>query len=57
MLGKFAVVLGPFLVGWVGRETGSARIGMMTIIVLFVLGALLLSRVDVDEGSRLAGNR
>ncbi len=56
MLGKFAVVLGPFMVGWVGRETGSARIGIMTILVFFILGGWLLTRVDAGGRNAQAGN-
>lgn len=52
MLGKFAAILGPFLVGWTGLLTGSSRLGILSILVLFVLGALLLARVDVAQGRR-----
>lgn len=45
MLGKFAAVLGPLLVGWVGVLTGSPRLGLLAVLVLFALGALLLWRM------------
>jgi len=45
MMGKFAAVLGPLLVGVTALATGSARIGMLSILVLFVGGAVLLARV------------
>ncbi|WP_020558741.1 MFS transporter [Thiofilum flexile] len=45
MLGKFAAVLGPALVGWVGLWTGSSRIGLLALLILFVLGGLILWRV------------
>lgn len=45
MLGKFAAVVGPPMVGWVGLLTGSPRLGLLTILVLVLLGALLLWRV------------
>ncbi|MBL3590048.1 MAG: MFS transporter [gamma proteobacterium endosymbiont of Lamellibrachia anaximandri] len=54
MLGKFAVVFGPLLMGWVGVITGDARIAILSVAVLFVAGALLLSRVDVGEGEAAA---
>jgi UMF1 family MFS transporter len=47
MMGKFAAVLGPVLVGWTTLATGSNRIGVLSIVVLFVLGGLLLLRVPV----------
>jgi len=49
MLGKFAAVLGPALMGWVGVLSGSPRIGILSVLVLFVAGAALLLRVDVTR--------
>jgi UMF1 family MFS transporter len=54
MLGKFAAVLGPIIVGWVALISGSHRFAMLSIIVLFVVGALLLSRVDINKGMQVA---
>ncbi len=54
MLGKFAVVLGPLMVGWAGVVSGSPRIGILTLLLLFALGAFFLSRVDLAEGERRA---
>jgi UMF1 family MFS transporter len=55
MMGKFAAILGPVLVGWVAVVTDSSRIGILSILVLFVIGAILLSRVDVRQGEADAG--
>ena len=50
MLGKFAAVLGPVMMGWVGAQSGSPRVGILTLLLLFIAGALLLSRVpDVER--------
>jgi UMF1 family MFS transporter len=46
MLGKFAAVIGPVLMGWVGVISGSPRIAILSVGVLFVLGALLLRLVE-----------
>jgi len=54
MLGKFAAVLGPFLMGTVTILTNSNRIGILSILILFVIGALLLTRVNEEEGRRMA---
>lgn len=54
MLGKFAAVLGPVLMGTVTLLTGNARLGILSILVLFVGGAILLWRVDIPEGERIA---
>lgn len=46
MLGKFAAVLGPTMVGWVGLATGSSRAGILSITVLFIAGGALLWKVN-----------
>ena len=48
MLGKFAAILGPLMIGLVGAMTGSPRAGILSLLVLFVAGAVLLSRVNPD---------
>jgi UMF1 family MFS transporter len=53
MLGKFAAVLGPVLVGWTAVLTGSSRVALLSIGLLFIVGALLLVRVDVAKGQAL----
>jgi MFS transporter, UMF1 family len=45
MMGKFAAVLGPTMVGVTALLTGDTRIGMLSILALFVGGAVLLARV------------
>lgn len=55
MLGKFAAVIGPLLMGLVGLLTGSPRLSLLAIIGLFVSGAALLCLVNEEEGARLAG--
>ena len=52
MLGKFAAVLGPVLVGVAGALTGSPRLAILAIVILFIVGALLLS--FVNERDRVA---
>jgi UMF1 family MFS transporter len=54
MLGKFAAVIGPFLVGWVGVLTGNPRIAIFSIIILFISGGVVLYMVDEKEGARMA---
>jgi len=56
MLGKFAAVLGPFFMGWVGVVTGSSRMSILSLAVLFVAGAVLLALVD-DKAGRAAARR
>jgi UMF1 family MFS transporter len=45
MLGRFAAVLGPVIMGGVSYATGNPRLSILAIIVLFVAGAALLLRV------------
>jgi UMF1 family MFS transporter len=47
MMGKFAAVLGPTMVGITALITRDTRMGMLSIILLFVGGAILLARVRV----------
>jgi len=54
MMGKFAAVIGPLLVGWVTVLTDSSRSGILSILMLFLAGAWLLSRVDVALGEQEA---
>ena len=54
MLGKFAAVIGPALMGLVTVLTGSNRIGILSVTVLFVTGGVLLQQVDEEEGKRMA---
>jgi len=54
MLGKFAAVLGPLLMGSAALATGSSRAAVLVIVALFVAGGILLYFVDEREGARLA---
>ena len=54
MLGKFAAIIGPALMGTIALVTGSARLSILSILLLFILGAFFLNKVDVQEGKRLA---
>jgi UMF1 family MFS transporter len=54
IMGKFATVLGPLLVAMVSGATGDPRLAILSIIVLFVVGGILLLSVDETEGQRVA---
>lgn len=51
--GKFASILGPFLFAVIIDVTGSARLAILTLASLFVIGLALLAGVDVERGRRL----
>ena len=46
VLGKFAAIIGPVLMGWVGAISGSSRVGILSLLLLFVGGAMILSKVQ-----------
>lgn len=52
MLGKFAAIIGPLLVGIVTLITGQQRYGIVSLIILFVLGFVLLRRVDDKQAKK-----
>lgn len=47
---KFAGIAGPFVFGIVGQFMGHSRLSIVSLIIFFVIGASLLSRVDVNAG-------
>ncbi len=42
MMGKFAAVVGPVLTGWVALATGSSRLAILSLVLLFAAGGALL---------------
>lgn len=48
MMGKFASVLGPLLAGVTALLTRDPRLSILSVAVLFVIGAALLARVPRD---------
>ena len=56
VMGKFAAIIGPMMVGWVGMQTGNPRAGMLSLLILFTLGGLILTtapeiKVDANENT------
>ncbi len=49
VLSKFAAIWGPLIFARVTQTTGSGRNGILSLIVLFILGGILLALVDVEE--------
>ena len=54
MLGKFAAIIGPLMMGGVSVLTGNPRISIFSIVILFVSGGILLCFVDERKGIHLA---
>jgi UMF1 family MFS transporter len=54
MVGKFAAVLGPVIMGSVALMTGSTRQAILSISILFILGAWFLYKTDIQRGEEMA---
>ena len=53
MLGKFAAILGPVMIGWVGVISGNPRTGILSLLVLFVVGGFILTKVNVPDSGEI----
>jgi UMF1 family MFS transporter len=51
---KVAGSFGPFLFGLVSIVMGGSRLSIVSLIVFFIIGGFLLSRVDENEAMRVA---
>jgi UMF1 family MFS transporter len=51
---RYAGVLGPALFAWTITATGAGRNAILAVLAFFVIGAALLTLVDVEEGRRQA---
>jgi len=49
IFGKFAAILGPFLMGLVTQVTKSSGVGILSIIVLFVAGGIVLTMAKEND--------
>lgn len=48
IFGKFAAIMGPFLVGIVTQITGKTNNGVFSIIILFIIGGIILIKVPEE---------
>jgi MFS transporter, UMF1 family len=51
---RYAGILGPAIFGYVVLTTGTSRNAILSIVGFFVVGAFILTFVDVDAGRRAA---
>jgi MFS transporter, UMF1 family len=49
IFGKFAAIMGPFLVGIVTQMTGKTNNGVFSIIILFIIGGAILMKVPAPS--------
>ena len=53
MLGKFAAVLGPIMMGVVSLTTQSPRLSMLSVSILFISGGILLYFVNENKAKEM----
>ena len=51
---KFSAMAGPLVFAWAAATFGSSRPAVLSIVAFFLVGGYLLTRVDVEEGKRVA---
>jgi len=49
---KFGAILGPAVFEMTSRSTGSSRSAILSVVAFFIVGAAVLSTVNVKEGQR-----
>jgi len=54
IMGKFSAILGPVLFAVMGRLFGQSRYSIISLVVFFIVGIVILSRVDEQEGIQVA---
>lgn len=54
MLGKFAAIIGPFLMGTVAICSGSARLSILAVVALFLAGGTILFFVKAPARAEAA---
>lgn len=51
---KFSAIMGPLVFAWAATTFGSSRPAVLSLIAFFIIGGFLLTRVDIEEGRRVA---
>jgi len=53
--GKATAFIGPFFLGILTEMFNSQRAGISIVVVMFIVGSLILTRVDEEEGKQRSG--
>lgn len=56
IFGRFAAILGPFMVAVVTQITGKSTNGIFSILILFIIGGIVLTRVSNNENNTIDEN-
>jgi UMF1 family MFS transporter len=51
---KFNTVIGPILFSVVNQITGNSRLAIISLVIFFIAGIVLLSKVDIQRGAKIA---
>ncbi len=51
---KFAGIMGPLVFAFIGQLMGSSRLSIVSLVIFFIAGGYLLTRVDEEKGIRVA---
>ncbi len=51
---KFSAIVGPLVFAWAATTFDSSRPAILSLIIFFIVGGYLLTRVDIEEGRRAA---
>jgi UMF1 family MFS transporter len=51
---KFSSFLGPIVFAWAAATFDSSRPAVLSLVLFFIVGGYLLTRVNVAEGRRIA---
>ena len=52
--GKFGNIIGPLVFAIVADWTGGGRLAILALVFFFLVGAVLLTQVNVEEGREAA---
>ncbi|MCB5230360.1 MAG: MFS transporter [Candidatus Cloacimonas sp.] len=56
LTGKLASIFGPLVYGEIARITGSQRWSILSVLVFFIVGGILLQTVNEEKGKAVAQN-
>jgi MFS transporter, UMF1 family len=57
IFGKFASIMGPLLVGMTAQLTGNSNFGVFSLVVLFIIGMIILTRVPESTSAKKSSEK
>jgi len=56
LTGRLSSIIGPLLYGWIAHKTGDIRYSILSLMMFFILGWIVLQSVRLQEGISQASN-